>query len=131
MFPDAQPVEGSGPGKHVDACANNDGAKRASSGWGEVYQFNKCLLYHADTALYKYGNCDSNDLNATVDFTFNNSFFSPNASVFVPCQKLRWSLAEYQAKGYDVGSTVRRLPPLSQIVAWSEEMLDLSPSHME
>lgn len=125
VYPDAQPVEGDGPGIHVDTCANNDGATRDSSGWQEVYQFNRCLLYRGDVALYKYGNCDPKDLNATVDFTFGNEFFAPNASVHVPCAKEKWTLAEYQAKGYDLGSTVALPPALPQIVGWAEDILAL------
>merc|ERR1712072_1058367 len=57
--PDNQLYEGSGPGVHVPNCANNDGASRNSSGWGEVYAGNRCILAGTSgSILYRYDNCD-------------------------------------------------------------------------
>lgn len=125
VFPDGQPYEGSGPGVHMPTCATNDGAKKDSSGWGEVYASNRCLLYTANASLYQFNACDPSDLNSTVDYTFNNSFFSLDRAVHVQCARQTWTLAQWQARGYDAHSTVGLLPSVAQIMAWAEALLVL------
>ena len=115
-FVDAQPVEGSGPGIHKDFCANNDGAHRASSGWGEVYADNRCHLTKPAASVYLYGNCDAEDLNATVDWTFNNTFFTPDGTIRVQCKDATWTLKQYQALGYDLLSTQTTAPSLDTLI---------------
>eukprot|EP00041_Stephanoeca_diplocostata_P031274 m.971050 g.971050 ORF g.971050 m.971050 type:complete len:945 (+) comp23926_c0_seq7:45-2879(+) len=125
VFPDGQPYEGSGPGLHKPFCANNDGARRDSSGWGEVYASNRCLLYAPNASLYLFGNCNPNDLNATVDYTFNNTFYSPDGGVHVQCGPQTWTLEQWQARGYDLHSTIAPQPSLPQIIAWAEALVAL------
>lgn len=124
-FVDAQPYEGSGPGARFDGCAVNDGAKKDSSGWGEVYASNRCHLTKANASVYAWGSCNINDLNATVDWTFNNSFFTPNGLISVRCKGASWTLAQYQQHGYDLKSTEAVSPPLETLIEWSRELIGL------
>lgn len=99
-----------------------------SSGWGEVYAENRCILAGREGgSLYRFDKCDPDDLNATVDFTFNNSFYAPNGIVSVQCGNgAAWSLEEYQARGYDLGSTAGPPPPLATVLDWARELVGLA-----
>ena len=45
VYPDAKPIEGAGPGlTGFAACATSDGNKKGSSGWGEAFDHNRCVL---------------------------------------------------------------------------------------
>jgi hypothetical protein len=125
-FVDAQPYEGTGPGKHFGGCAVNDGAEKDSSGWGEVYASNRCHLTTPTAPAYSWGNCAIDDLNATVDWTFNNTFYTPNGRIAVHCnKKTSWTLAQYQQRGYDLKSTEVVSPPLETLIEWSRELIAL------
>ena len=125
-YVDSQPYEGSGPGKHQDHCANNDGAKKDESGWGEVWASNRCHLTRPGASVYAYGDCDPGDLNSTVNFTFNNTFMTPDAKIVVQCKGTRWSLAEYQQRGYDIQSTETVAPSLETLIGLSRELIALA-----
>ena len=65
------------------------------------------------------------DLNSTVDWTFNNTFYTPNGRIAVHCNKATsWTLAQYQQMGYDLKSTEAVSPPLETLIEWSRELID-------
>ena len=66
------------------------------------------------------------DLNSTVDWTFNNTFYTPNGRIAVHCNKATsWTLAQYQQMGYDLKSTEAVSPPLETLIEWSRELIAL------
>jgi hypothetical protein len=95
------------------------------AGWGEVYASNRCHLTRPSASAYAYGNCDPEDLNATVDWTFNNSFYTADGKISVHCHSRVWTLPQYQALGYDLRSTQAEAPSIQTLVAWSRELVAL------
>jgi hypothetical protein len=73
--------------------------------------------------------CSPEDLNSTVDYTFNNSFFTADGKITVPCSGESWTLGEYQTLGYDKESTEETAPPLTTLLLWAREMLELHQHH--
>ena len=133
LYVDAQPYEGQGPGKHSEACANSDGAASgaAASGYGEVWASNRCHVTTPSASVYKYGNCNPEELNATVDYTFNNKFFTTDGKIAVKCSGERWTLEQYQALGYDKESTEDVAPTLAALLGWAQEMLQVEMPHLQ
>ena len=79
--------------------------------------------------MYAYDRCSPEALNATVDFTFNNSFYTSDGKIAVRCNGDRWTLDQYQALGYDKASTEQVAPPLPTLLAWAHEMLHVQQSY--
>ena len=90
-----------------------------------MYASNRCHLTNPGASVYSYGSCTANDLNATVDWTYNNTFFTPNGQISVRCSGARWTLAQYQQRGYDLKSMEAVSPPLATLIQWSRELIAL------
>eukprot|EP01052_Picozoa_sp_SAG31_P031073 SAG31_NODE_3254_length_4489_cov_1.441002_4_plen_166_part_00 len=127
LYVDAQPYEGQGPGKHMDTCANNDGAAAgaAASGYGEIWASNRCHLTKPSANVYAYDRCSPEALNATVDYTFNNTFYTGDGKIVVSCNDQHWTLEQYQALGYDKESREESPPGLTRLLGWARDMLNL------
>jgi hypothetical protein len=128
IYPDAKPVEGAGPGlRGFAVCATSDGAKKASSGWHEVFDHNRCVLQSDSSALYHWGSCDPAALNDTTDMTHDNQIFAPSpGEVKIRCPWATatvWSFEEWQRRGRDARSVVAPTPPLATLLDWAREML--------
>ena len=91
----------------------------------DVYSNNKCIT---STGQLFHTHCDPDNLNATMDVSANNQYFTADGTAKINCGKETWDLKEWQAKGYDVGSSVSALPSAAQIVAWGEALLGLNAS---
>ena len=125
VYPDAKPIEGAGPGlTGFQACAQSDGNKKGSSGWGEVFDHNRCVLYNDSASIYHWGSCDPAALNDTTDTTHDNSFFGSNLRV--TCGAANWSLDEWQRRGRDERSVAAPTPPLATLLGWARAMLNLT-----
>lgn len=105
-------------------CANNGGAAPKMSGWNETWANNRCIMGDP-SSTYAYSRCNPDQLEGTVDNTWGNEFFTPDASVSFKCQNNHWTLEQYQQRGFDLGLTVHHLPTSAQIVAWAEEILEI------
>ena len=105
-------------------CVVVNGASRVilPSGWGEVWANNVCIT--KNPSLYQFRNCDPTNLTDLVPFTAYNSFYAPDEFVYISCGNVNFTLAEYQAVGYDIGSTVSDLPTIGQIIEWGRQLLD-------
>jgi hypothetical protein len=105
-------------------CANSDGASRGSlpSGWGEVWANNTCIIGNPN--IYDFGSCTSTGSNAgLIPLTANNAFFAPNEYIYIECGGTKWSLEEFQAMGYDVGSSVHEPVSYTTIIQWGRNLL--------
>ncbi|XP_065920298.1 uncharacterized protein [Dysidea avara] len=113
------------PGKFkLSYCANSDGASLTDipSGWGEVWTNNTCVITSSD--IYHNSGCDPSHLKGLVPFTANNQFYTANGTVSIQCgEKKTFTLQQYQALGYDIGSTVSKLPSNEEIVSWGKQLL--------
>jgi len=56
-------------------------------------------------------------------FTARNFFFTANATISIPCGNTTFTLEEYQKLGYDIGSTVDKLPSNSEVISWGKQLL--------
>ena len=112
------------PNKIKPFCANSNGASLTNlpSGWGEVWTNNTCVTSSSD--VYHYGVCDPSHLKGLVPFTANNWFYTENGTVSIDCDGKK-TLQQYQALGYDIGSTVSKLPSNGEIVSWGKMLLKL------
>jgi len=69
--------------------------------------------------------CDPSHLKGLVLFTADNQFYTDNGTVSIQCGTKTFTLQQYQALGYDVGSTVSKLPSNEEIVSWGKQLLGL------
>lgn len=131
VYPDASHdlVEAASSVKKVEGffskpfCANSDGASTGDlpSGWGEVWSNNTCIIGNPN--VYEFGNCDPDNLNQLVPETANNTFYAPNHSIYISCKGQKWTLQEYQQKGYDIGSAVKDIVDVKTVVQWGRDLL--------
>ena len=124
VYPDAQ--TGVSLGINVRPfCAVVNGATRGPlpSGWDEVWINNTCIT--RNPSIYQFNRCDPKDLTDIVPYTANNSFYAPNKFVYISCRNVNFTLDEYKAMGYDIGSTVSDLPTIEQIIEWGRQILGM------
>merc|ERR1712176_593843 len=90
----------------------------------DLFANNTCI--HQTGSIYMwqhYKGCGGGqDLNRTVEVTYNNRFFTRDGKIHLKCENQTWSLADYQRKGYDQGSTVQKLPGDDDVMRWAETL---------
>ena len=99
-------------------CVRNNGA-----GQGEVWSNNTCVI--TSSVVYSDSGCDPKHLKGLVPFTANNHFYTANGTVSIPCGNTTLTLEDFQKLGYDIGSTVDKLPSNSDIITWGKQLLGL------
>ena len=120
------------PGAPIDAypnpyyhCANSFSTSRElpqASGWDEVFSDNICITGNPN--IYKFS-CTLSDNAGLVPMSANNTFYAPNAYVYVFCDGVELPLERYQEIGYDVDSVVMDIPSNEEIIKWAKQMLDM------
>ena len=94
------------------------------SGWDEVWSNNTCIIN--SSTIYLNGACNPSHLKGLVPFTVNNHFYTAAGNVSIPCGKNTvFTLKQYQLMGYDIDSTVSKLPVNEEIIAWGKKLLGL------
>ena len=106
-------------------CGVSNGASLTvlPSGWDEVWSNNTCVI--TSSVVYQNGECNSTHLQGLVPFTAYNHFYTASGTVIIPCGKDKFTLEDYQKLGYDIGSTVDKLPSNSEIILWGKQLLGL------
>ena len=107
-------------------CARSNKASTTElpSGWGEVWANNTCLIGNPN--VYEFGSCTSSgDISRLVPFTANNTFYAPNENVYFECEGQKYSLLEWQKRGYDLGSQVLLPVATTTIIEWGRSLLGL------
>ena len=107
-------------------CQTSNGATLTDlpSGWDEVWSNNTCVI--SSSVVYNNGACDPTHLKGLVPFTAYNYFYTANGTVSIPCGKnTTFTLEQYQKLGYDIGSTVDKLPSNSEVISWGKQLLGL------
>ena len=121
IYPDTKDAQG------VGVCIADQAPQPGSSGWGEVWTNNRCLLY-SSPVVYNIWYCDVDNL--FTPLLANNTIYAPvgaglNAT-FV-CGRngsdVELSLEEWQAYGEDLGTKVLPAPEVSEIAQWIRDML--------
>ena len=128
IYPDVDLNSGEGPGAFFQEpyCANSDGASRDAlpSGWGEVWANNTCIIGNPN--IYKFGSCNPSGSNTgLIPLTANNTFYAPSADIYIKCGSTKWSLAQFQALGYDLGSQVHVPVSDPTIIEWGRNLLGI------
>ena len=103
-------------------CIADQAPQPGSSGWGEVWTNNRCLLY-ASPNVYDIWYCNTQSL--FTPLLANNTIYAPagrGTNVTFSCGKAL-SLEEWQSYGEDLGTTVLPAPETSEIVQWIRDML--------
>ena len=76
--------------------------------------------------MYHDSRCQTADLKDTVDNSFGNRFLSDDpARVGFACGGATLTLAEFQAKGFEKGSTAGPRPPVADVIAMGEAVLGM------
>ena len=74
--------------------------------------------------LRRYECNATHPLDGTIPFPMaSNTYLSPNADYRMHCRDTTWTLAQAQALGVDVGSTVGALPTVDALVAMAHDRL--------
>jgi hypothetical protein len=105
-------------------CALDDSTWTKGGKDADIYANNTCIT--GSGVLYHDSKCDVEDLKGTVDNSYGNSFLTNNLShVGFPCGKKELSFSEFQAKGFEKGSTVSARPPAKDIIAMGRKVLGM------
>ena len=99
-------------------CQTDDNGQFAN----QYYFGNTC--FEPDGNFYSFHSCDYEHLSDTVYQTWNNTFYSPNATFMISCGK-DLDFDSWQKLGQDQGSSVHDLPSPADIVAMGRKVLGL------
>ncbi len=55
--------------------------------------------------------------------TGDNHYFTPSGKIVVECGGSRWSLKEFQDRGYDFGTTQNKPVNTTVLIGWGKELL--------
>ena len=108
-----------------NACIDDTAPTRGSSGWGEVWIDNICILYNSNEP-YHIDRCDTSDL--FVPYLTNNTIYIPaGQQIEFNCKvngtSTRLNLQQWQSYGLDIGTTVGITPDVRTIIEWGRKML--------
>lgn len=127
VYPDA--VRGPVTGEFLVRpwCANSDGATLGPlpSGWGEVYSNNTCIIGNPNVYSNSACNPSGGDNALLVPFSAGNRFYAPKAYVYFACGGKNLTLPEWQALGFDLGSTVSDLVDTATVIQWGKNLLGM------
>ena len=128
IYPDGDTIASGSVGAFFQEpyCANSDGASRDTlpSGWGEVWANNTCIIGNPN--IYRFGSCTPwKDNTGLIPSTANNSFYAPFKDIYIDCGGVKFSLAQFQMQGYDIGSQVYDPVHYDTVVEWGRMVLGL------
>ena len=107
-------------------CAVDDSPWTKGGEDADIYANNTCIT--GSGVLYHDSRCSTWDLKNTVDNSYGNSFLVNKLSnVGFPCPKGKKNLSfsEFQAKGFEKGSTVSARPPAKDIIIMGKKVLGM------
>ena len=107
-------------------CANSDGAATGdlASGWGDVWANNTCIIGSPD--VYSFSSCSlDRDISQLVPFTANNTFYAPSQDIYIECAGKSLTLEQYQDMGYDIGSVVKDVIPVTEVATMARALLGI------
>lgn len=96
-----------------------------TSGYGDVYEYNKCVFGSNQGSIYNLGACTSSGIGELIPHFENNQLFAPNATISIKCGSNTWTFEEAQKYGIDIGTIVKDLPDDDQVLQWGRELLGL------
>ena len=88
----------------------------------QVWANNTCIIGNPN--IYHYDRCNPSGSNTgLIPLTANNTFYAPSADIYIECGSTKWSLAQFQALGYDLGSQVH--VPISDDTELGRKLLEV------
>jgi len=127
VYPDASHVDTDmlGAYRTKPYCQNSEGSSLTGllSGWGELWTNNTCVI--TSSIIYSNTRCDVTHLKGLVPFTANNHFYTANGTAIIHCSGTVLTLNDYKKLGYDLGSTVDKLPDDDEVISWAKKLLRL------
>ena len=123
IYPDAIRNSFFNPHGHCAASFQTSREVPGASGWDEVWSNNICILGNPN--VFQFTGCSLTDNAGLVPMSANNVFYTPNAHLYILCERVELSLEKYQEMGYEVGSVVKELPTNDEIMKWAKEILDM------
>eukprot|EP00794_Sanderia_malayensis_P005521 gene5521-6206_t len=106
-------------------CADTRGQALGNyaSGYGEVYVDNTCIS--AKESVYRIGSCTEEHLEDVFPQTADNHYYTPTGKIVVECGASRWSLEQFQDRGFDVGTSQEKPVSTAQIITWGKTVLGI------
>ena len=123
LYPDLRVTQGPG------WCLTEQDPERGSSGWGESFTNNTCVLYWQPVPYYLWY-CDTQA--QYLPALGNNRFFLPpnSTGATFPCAAgtgplVNLSLSDWQQAGLDIGSSEQPAPSMAEVVRWARQLLGM------
>ncbi|KAK8797579.1 hypothetical protein WA158_005925 [Blastocystis sp. Blastoise] len=108
-------------------CINSGGQSIGESGWGDVYQYNECIL--KNNAVYMETGCSTNpeELKQLAVDSDYNTIYTPHGEKdsIILCGSLKWNFTTYRNYGFDLHTTFKPLPTAAEIAEKASEMLSI------
>ncbi|EGD73635.1 hypothetical protein PTSG_05343 [Salpingoeca rosetta] len=90
--------------------------------WSEGYSNCTCILADEGGVYLNIDNCDGVTPDTITLILGDNKVYAPNGKVTIQCGK-SYTLSEWQAAGYDAGTTVHTAATSKDIIAWAHALL--------
>ncbi len=96
----------------------------AAAGLADQYWNNTCIA-NSSAKFFRWFSCnDTHPLDGTIPFPMrDNVYLSTDAGYAMPCNGQKWSLAEAQARGVDLGSSVGNFPTVDDFIKMAHDRL--------
>ncbi|XP_057307631.1 uncharacterized protein LOC130645609 isoform X2 [Hydractinia symbiolongicarpus] len=105
------------------SCAQSDGQTIGTSGYGDVYESNTCIIGRPN--LYDLGSCKVGYLMELIPYFARNRYYTPNATIEVKCGDETWDLHQFQMHGMEIGTVVNHLVDDDVVIGWGKDLLGL------
>lgn len=114
---------GKEPTQGWNACAMSYGTKKIPSSLADVWASNTCIT-SSGGAFFSFNGCDSATPNdGGIPLLSNNTYASDDGKYELHCGSQTWTLAQAQAAGVDVGSTMAAVPTTAEVIAVAHDLL--------
>ena len=75
--------------------------------------------------MYRIGSCTEQVLEDVFPQTGDNNYYTPTGKVVIECGGKTWSLEQFQARGFDIGTSENEPVSVAQVISWGKKALDL------
>lgn len=111
-------------GQGWNACVMSYGTHALPANLTDVWSQNTCLT--ANAAFFAFNDCDASaPLGGSIPLFSGNTWATDAGTWEMACGKTKWTLAEAQALGVDVGSSVVPMPSTAEIIAAGRALLEM------
>ncbi len=106
-----------------DACAMSYGTTSLPADLADVWTNNTCITA-SGSRIFSFNGCHNATPNdGNIPLFSNNKYLNDDGTYVMSCGNARWSLADAQAAGVDIGSTLGPSPSTAQIMQMAKDLL--------